>query len=68
MVQAQLKDAAIAGKFPAHVGDNWGLLLARNSPLTACVSKAVETLQTSGTLNKISKQWFPQAASVPELK
>ncbi len=68
MVQAQLKGAKVVGKFSAPSGNNWGLLLARRSPLTACVDTALAKLRSRGVLAAIAKKWFPQAAAVPTLK
>ena len=48
----QVPDATIVGQFPAPGGDQWGALLAKGSSLTACVSKAVEELQSSGELEE----------------
>jgi polar amino acid transport system substrate-binding protein len=62
-----LSHTAIAGQFSAPGGDNWGLLLSKGSPLTACVNRAVSTLRANGTLAALSKRWIASAASVPEL-
>jgi polar amino acid transport system substrate-binding protein len=64
----QVPDATVAGQFPAPGGDQWGALLAKGSPLTACVSQAVEELQGSGELEKITQRWMSQAAGAPELQ
>ena len=41
----QVPDATVVGQFPAPGGDRWGALLDKGSPLTACVSKAIEDLR-----------------------
>jgi|SRR6185312_351070 len=64
---AQVPTATVAGQFAAPGGDEWGALLAKGSPLTACVSAAVETLRDSGELGKITKRWMSDAAGAPEL-
>ena len=63
----QVPDATIVGQFPAPGGDQWGALLAKGSSLTACVSRAVEELQSSGELEKLNQQWMSKAAGAPEL-
>ena len=68
MVQAQMKGAKVVGKFSAPSGNSWGLLLAKHSPLTACVDVALAKLRSNGQLAAIAKRWFPQAAAVPTLK
>ena len=66
ITSAQVEGSTIAGQFKAPGGDTWGALLAKGSPLTACVSKAVAKLQADGTLAKIQTQWMG-GASAPEL-
>ena len=51
-----------------HVDTVEGALLAKGSPLTACVSKAVEAIRSSGQLAKINQQWLGEAAGAPELQ
>jgi polar amino acid transport system substrate-binding protein len=63
----QVEDATIVGQFPAPGGDRWGALLAKGSPLTSCVSWAVEELQGSGELQRLTKRWMSRAAGAPEL-
>lgn len=62
-----LPHTTIAGQFSAPGGDNWGLLLTKGSPLTACVDEAVSALHANGTLAALNKRWIASAASVPEL-
>jgi polar amino acid transport system substrate-binding protein len=64
---AQVPTATVVGQFAAPGGDRWGALLAKGSPLTACVSKAVDQLRSSGELRKITTRWMSQAAGAPEL-
>jgi polar amino acid transport system substrate-binding protein len=67
LTSTSLPHTTIAGQFSAPGGDNWGLLLAKGSPLTACVDRAVTALRAAGTLAALSKRWIASAASVPEL-
>jgi polar amino acid transport system substrate-binding protein len=67
LTAAQVPTATVVGQFPAPGGDTWGALLARNSPLTACVSKAVDELRSSGELGNIEHRWMSQAAKAPTL-
>jgi polar amino acid transport system substrate-binding protein len=64
----QVPDATVTGQFPAPGGDRWGALLDKGSSLTACVSKAVEDLKSSGELASIEQRWMSQAAGAPELR
>jgi polar amino acid transport system substrate-binding protein len=65
---AQVPTATVVGQFAAPGGDEWGALLTKGSPLTACISKAVEELRDSGELGKITQRWMSQAAGAPELQ
>jgi polar amino acid transport system substrate-binding protein len=65
---AQVPAATVVGQFPAPGGDRWGALLAKDSPLTACVSEAIEELRGSGELDRITQRWMSQAAGAPELQ
>jgi polar amino acid transport system substrate-binding protein len=65
---AQVPDATVVGQFPAPGGDQWGALLAKGSPLTGCISKAIDDLRSSGELQKIENRWMSQAANAPTLK
>jgi polar amino acid transport system substrate-binding protein len=60
--------ATVVGQFEAPGGDQWGALLAKDSPLTACVSQAIEELEASGELEQITERWMSQAAGAPELQ
>jgi len=67
LTAAQVPTATIVGQFPAPGGDRWGALLARGSPLTGCVSHAIDELRSSGELGRITNHWMSQAARAPTL-
>ena len=67
LTAVQVPEATVVGQFSAPGGDTWGALLEKDSPLTACVSKAVEDLKSSGELPKIEQRWMSQAAGAPAL-
>jgi polar amino acid transport system substrate-binding protein len=64
---AQVEGATIAGQFAAPGGDEWGALLAKDSPLTDCVSSAIDELKASGELERIQSRELGEAAGAPEL-
>jgi polar amino acid transport system substrate-binding protein len=68
LTAVQVTDASVVGQFSAPGGDQWGALLAKGSPLTGCVSQAVEELESSGELEKITQRWMSKAAGAPELR
>ncbi|MBS1860309.1 MAG: amino acid ABC transporter substrate-binding protein [Actinobacteria bacterium] len=67
LTAAQVENATIVGQFGKAEGEEWGALLAKESPLTACVSGAIEALEESGELEKITQRWMSQAAEAPRL-
>jgi polar amino acid transport system substrate-binding protein len=65
---AQVSAAKIAGRFEAPGGDSWGLLAQKGSKLTGCLSKAVNTLRSNGTLDRLTERWMGGKAGAPTLR
>ncbi len=65
MASAQLDDGLIVGQLPSpgSAPDQFGMVLAKGSPLTACVSQAVDALRADGTLAKLQDQWLTGAGA-----
>lgn len=49
-------------------GDQYGLLFAKGSPLTAPVTAAVDRLRENGTLAALEEKWLNNAENVPVLQ
>ena len=50
-------------------GDSgFGLLLAKDSPITGCVTDAVDALTADGTIAAITQEWLANTAGAPVLK
>ena len=67
----ELTGGLIIGQLPAadgKTGDEFGLVLAKDSPLTAAVTAAVDALRDNGTLADIAATWLADAAEAPVLK
>jgi polar amino acid transport system substrate-binding protein len=64
----QVPNGKIVGQFPA-VGtqEYFGLVLAKDSPLTDCVNQAIAKLRSDGTLNQFAQQWI-EGSAPPVLK
>ncbi len=65
LTAVQVPDGTIVGEFPAPGGDEWGALLAKDSPLTDCVSAAVDELRrarASWTRSRSSGSTAPAAS------
>jgi polar amino acid transport system substrate-binding protein len=68
LTAAQVPGSEIVGQFNAPGGDEFGLLLAKDSELTPCVDEALEQLDQSGELQQITDQWMGETAGAPELR
>jgi polar amino acid transport system substrate-binding protein len=69
MTAAQLDDGVIVGQLPAtgSTPEQFGAVLDKGSPLTACVTQAVDALRADGTLDTLVSQWL-STQGAPELK
>jgi polar amino acid transport system substrate-binding protein len=61
---AEVEGSTLVGQFAAPGGDDWGAVLAKDSPLTPCVSGAVTDLRESGELAAITETWIGAEAPV----
>jgi polar amino acid transport system substrate-binding protein len=70
MTAVQLKGGLIVGQLPPTGGkqEQFGALLAKGSPLTSCVSKAINTLRSNGSLTKIQDKWLAKEGNAPVLQ
>jgi polar amino acid transport system substrate-binding protein len=71
MAAAQLDAGKVVGQLATPSGgatDQFGMVLDKGSPLTGCVSRAVDTLREDGTLAELQKQWLDEAAQAPVLQ
>jgi polar amino acid transport system substrate-binding protein len=69
LTAAQVPTATVVGQFESTGDeDQWGALLEKDSSLTACVSAAIDELQSSGELPQIEKQWMSDSADAPILQ
>ena len=57
MTAAQLDDGVIVGQLPAagSTPEQFGAVLDKGSPLTACISQAVDALRADGTLDTLRR-------------
>ncbi|WP_314148785.1 ABC transporter substrate-binding protein [uncultured Leifsonia sp.] len=68
---AELKKGVIVGQLPkvaGQKGDEFGLVLAKGSPLTKKVSAAVDALRADGTLDELAQKWLAADGDAPVLK
>lgn len=69
ITNAELQDATIVGQLPPSgaTPEQFGLVLDKGSPLTVCVSQAVDALRADGALSRLQGQYLAKAGA-PVLK
>ncbi|MEO3937229.1 ABC transporter substrate-binding protein [Dermatophilaceae bacterium Soc4.6] len=69
MIGAQLDNGVIVGQLPQSgaTPEQFGMVLDKGSPLTTCVSQAVDAVRADGTLAALAKEYLA-GAGAPELK
>jgi polar amino acid transport system substrate-binding protein len=68
ITSAQVPGSTIVGQLaPGATPEQFGALLAKGSPLTSCVSKAIEALKSDGVLAKIQNKWLAKQGNAPVL-
>ncbi|WP_226363517.1 ABC transporter substrate-binding protein [Pseudonocardia abyssalis] len=70
VTSAELDGGVIVGQLPAGTGtpEQFGAVLDKDSPLTGCVSDAVDALRADGTLDALEQEWLASAGAAPELR
>ncbi|MEY2849797.1 MAG: hypothetical protein RI885_2464 [Actinomycetota bacterium] len=66
----ELDGGTIVGQLPVQegaAGDAFGIVLAKDSPLTADVTAAVDALRADGTLDELAATWLADAGDAPVL-
>jgi polar amino acid transport system substrate-binding protein len=61
----EIEGTKVFGQIEGSGTDEWGLLLAKDSPLTECVNLALETLKGSGELDQITTTWMTDYTEAP---
>ncbi len=65
---AQVENSVIVGQFAPPAGadaEHFSVVLAKASPLTACVNAAIAAMKSDGSLEAITKEWLSDKASAP---
>jgi polar amino acid transport system substrate-binding protein len=65
----EVKNSVIVGQLPSPgKPEQFGAVLDKGSPLTSCVSAAVDQLSADGTLDQLATQWLSKVGNAPVLK
>lgn len=69
LTAAEIDGGVIVGQLPPVGGEDeqFGLVLDLDSPLTDCVTQAIDTLREDGTLAELETEWLADVAGAPEL-
>jgi polar amino acid transport system substrate-binding protein len=65
ITNVQVEDSTIVGQFAGGTPEHFSAVLAKDSPLTACVNAAIGALDTDGTLDQLASEFLPFQDSVP---
>jgi polar amino acid transport system substrate-binding protein len=70
VTSAELTDGKIVGQLPRGNGrpEQFGVVLDKGSPLTRCVSSAVEALRVNGVLDALEQEWLAGNDTAPQLR
>ncbi len=66
----EIEGTKVFGQFPIDAGgagDQWGLLLSKDNPLTECTNIALANLTASGELAAITDKWMGEWTQAPTL-
>ncbi len=66
-VANELHDGLMVGQLPTAPGEveQFGIVLDKASPLTRCVSSAVDAIRDDGTLVALQSKWLKEAGKAP---
>ena len=66
----EIPGSVLVGQFPRpnDVNEFFGLVLEKDSALTACVSAAVDSLYQDGVLDELAQQWLADSAGATVLE
>lgn len=69
LTSAELDGGSIIGQLPgSQGGDEFGIVLPKDSPLTADVTGAVDELRDDGTLDALEEEWLGGQGAAPVLE
>jgi polar amino acid transport system substrate-binding protein len=65
----EVPNSVVVGQFPT-VGtpEHFGMVFEKGNSLVSCVNKAIASLKSDGTLEKLQREWLSNKADAPVLK
>ena len=64
---SEIKNSVMVAQFPS-TGEHFGLLFSKGNPLVGCVNKALATLKSNGTLQRLQNKYLQVYLSVPTIQ
>jgi polar amino acid transport system substrate-binding protein len=65
MAAVQIDNGKVVGRLPAQEGGEYfGVVLEKDSALTACVNEAIAALRDDGTIDQLEQKWLGGSAPV----
>jgi len=64
---SEIPGTEMVAQFPS-TGEHYGLLFSKGDPLVTCVNKAIATLKSNGTLQRLQKQYLQIYLGVPTIQ
>jgi polar amino acid transport system substrate-binding protein len=61
----EIEGTKVYGQIAGSGTDQFGMLLAKDNPLTECVNLALQALKTSGELETITTKWMSEYTAAP---
>lgn len=71
LTSAEIDNGVIVGQLAETASgspDEFGIVLALDSPLTGCTSQALDELAADGTLEQLQAEWLGQSVGAPTLQ
>jgi polar amino acid transport system substrate-binding protein len=70
VIGGDIDNGVIVGQLPQDTAapEQFGILLNKGSSLTSCMSQAVDSLRSDGTLHSLAQKWLTQTGNAPDLK
>jgi polar amino acid transport system substrate-binding protein len=68
---AQVENSVVVGQFPAPTSadaEHFSVVLAKGSPLTACVNAAIARMTADGSLAALTTEWLADKVNAPVLQ
>lgn len=68
ITNVEIEGTTVYGQIEGSGTDEFGLLLAKDSPLTECVNLALQAITDSGELDQITTTWMSEFTEAPVIK